>query len=195
MTVEFYGHGEAVPADDPWAYVPDVGDLVDPLAEDPEPEEVSDTDDPSWVRAAEGVLPALDFPDPAELDLRTLQVPRGLIYSGYQGASKCTAGPQPGCRNAMSWFLGAYGRLGGLNTGIYNCRTVRGGSTTSLHGEGRACDFGIRPYSAAWGTTLADALRLKSRLLFLPGVTVCSVPYQLASSDASDPAGSAAVAA
>lgn len=153
------------PEHSPWAFVPDVGDLVDPAADDPIPVEVTDRGDPSWVPAADGVLPALDFPDPPELDLRVLVAPRGLIYSGYQGAVRCTSGPTVGCRNLMSWFLGGYARLGGVNTGIFNCRVVRGGSTTSLHGEGRACDLGIRPYSAAWGTTLADALRLKSREL------------------------------
>lgn len=62
----------------------------------------------------------------------------------------------------MAWFLAAYADEGGKNLGIYNCRTVRGGSTTSLHGEGRACDFGINPHGAAYGTLLADQLRLHS---------------------------------
>lgn len=77
----------------------------------------------------------------------------------YQGAgSSCTGGPQPGCRELMAWFLGAYASRGGVNSGIYNCRSVRGGSAPSLHGEGRACDLGIRPYSASYGTALAQAL-------------------------------------
>src|SRR5699024_6910145 len=46
-----------------------------------------------------------------------------------------------------------------------NCRSVRGGSTTSLHGEGRAADFGIRPYSAPWGWALAKALVAMSKEL------------------------------
>lgn len=62
----------------------------------------------------------------------------------------------------MAWFLGAFGSQGGKNLGIYNCRTVRGGSTTSLHGEGRACDFGINPHGAPYGTLLADRLRMVS---------------------------------
>ena len=65
----------------------------------------------------------------------------------------------------MAWFLGRYADQGGLNTGIYNCRSVRGGRTTSLHGEGRAADFGIRPYSAKYGTQLAEAMRRKSKEL------------------------------
>ena len=87
------------------------------------------------------------------------------VHHGYVGAKSCTSGPQPGVRGAMAWFLGRYADQGGLNTGIYNCRSVRGGRTTSLHGEGRAADFGIRPYSAKYGTQLAEAMRRKSKEL------------------------------
>lgn len=88
------------------------------------------------------------------------------IYTGaYEGARSCTSGPQPGAWGAMDYFLAAYRSRGGVNTGIYNCRTVRGGRTTSLHGEGRAADFGIRPYGAAYGTALANALVAYSKEL------------------------------
>lgn len=80
----------------------------------------------------------------------------------YEPATRATGGPAPGAKALMAWFLGAYGRLGGTNLGIYNNRTVRGGSTTSLHAEGRACDFGVNPHEASWGTTLAERLRLTS---------------------------------
>lgn len=83
----------------------------------------------------------------------------------YVGARSCTSGPQPGAWGAMDYFLAAYRSRGGVNTGIYNCRTVRGGRTTSLHGEGRAADFGIRPYGAAYGTALANALVAYSKEL------------------------------
>ncbi|MBA0126274.1 peptidoglycan-binding protein [Haloechinothrix sp. YIM 98757] len=83
------------------------------------------------------------------------------LLCSYQGASSCTSGPTSGARALMAWFLGAYSD--GVNTGIYNCRTVAGSSTTSLHGEGRAADLGVRPHGAQWGTTLADALRRNSR--------------------------------
>lgn len=83
----------------------------------------------------------------------------------YVGAKSCTSGPQPGAWGAMDYFLSAYKSKGGVNTGIYNCRSVRGGRTTSLHGEGRAADFGIRPYSAGYGTALAKALVAYSKEL------------------------------
>ena len=83
----------------------------------------------------------------------------------YVGAKSCTSGPQPGAWGAMDYFLSAYKSKGGVNTGIYNCRSVRGGRTTSLHGEGRAADFGIRPYGAGYGTALAKALVAYSKEL------------------------------
>jgi hypothetical protein len=84
------------------------------------------------------------------------------LLRGYQAAKSCTNGPQPGNKALMSWFLGAYGGRGGKNLGIFNCRTVRGGTTTSLHGEGRADDLGINPHGAAWGWEVANALRAHS---------------------------------
>jgi hypothetical protein len=84
------------------------------------------------------------------------------LHVGYEAARTCTGGPTPGAKALMSWFLGQYGSRGGTNLGIYACRQVRGSSTTSLHGEGRACDFGVTPHSAAWGDELAEQLRLHS---------------------------------
>ena len=84
------------------------------------------------------------------------------LHRRYEPATRCTGGPTPGAKALMGWFLGAYGHLGGKNLGIYNCRSVAGSSTTSLHGEGRACDFGINPHGASWGTGLAELLRARS---------------------------------
>lgn len=84
------------------------------------------------------------------------------LHSGYEPARSCTGGASPGCRALMAWYLGEYGGRGGVNTGIYNCRPVRGGGTWSLHAEGRACDLGVRPYSAQYGTDLAEQLRSHS---------------------------------
>lgn len=83
------------------------------------------------------------------------------LYVGYEPARSCTGSAAPGARALMSWFLGAYSTQGGRNLGIYNCRTVAGSATTSLHGEGRAADLGV-PVGAGWAQTLADQLRLNS---------------------------------
>lgn len=87
------------------------------------------------------------------------------IHNGYVGARTCTSGPTTGARGGMAWFMAKYADDGGLNAGIYNCRSIRGGTTTSLHGEGRAFDAAIRPYSARYGTELADLIRRHSKEL------------------------------
>jgi Putative peptidoglycan binding domain len=83
------------------------------------------------------------------------------IHIGYEPARSCTGSATPGAKALMSWFLGAYRSRGGQNLGIYNCRTVAGSATTSLHGEGRAADLGV-PVGASWAATLADQLRVHS---------------------------------
>lgn len=83
------------------------------------------------------------------------------IYTGYEPARSCTGSASAGARALMAWFLGAYSAQGGRNLGIYNCRSVAGSSTTSLHGEGRAADLGV-PVGAGWAQVLADRLRLNS---------------------------------
>src|SRR5699024_4028115 len=65
----------------------------------------------------------------------------------------------------MDYYLSAYKSKGAVSDGIYNCRSVRGGRTTSIHGEGRAADFGVRPYGASYGTALANAIVAMSKEL------------------------------
>lgn len=87
------------------------------------------------------------------------------LYSGYTGAKTCTRGPQPGARGFMSWFLAKYVGIGGQNSGIYNCRPVRGSTrTTSLHGEGRGVDLGLK-FARKEFAVLAEQLRLHSKEL------------------------------
>lgn len=88
------------------------------------------------------------------------------IYTGkYTGARACTSGPQPGAWGVLDWYLATYSKVGGVSDGIYNCRSVRGGRTTSVHGEGRAFDAGVRPYGAAYGNELADRIVKMSKEL------------------------------
>lgn len=84
-----------------------------------------------------------------------------ILQGGYVGAKTCTGGPTVGARNLMSWWLRDYKAKGGTNLGIYNCRPVRGGVVTSLHGEGRAADLGT-PTSNSWSFAVMDKLRLHS---------------------------------
>lgn len=84
-----------------------------------------------------------------------------ILIGGYVGAKSCTGGPRPGVKGAMSWFLGAYREEGGTNLGIYNCRPVRGGKTSSIHSEGRAGDWGT-PVVNDWSWDLVELLRMHS---------------------------------
>jgi Putative peptidoglycan binding domain len=87
-----------------------------------------------------------------------------VLSGGYVGAKSCTSGPTVGAKNLMSWYLRDNAGRGGKNLGIYNCRAVRGGTTTSLHGEGRAADLGT-PTSNNWSWGVAEFLRANSREL------------------------------
>ncbi len=62
----------------------------------------------------------------------------------YAGATNCTGIAAGGARALLAWALENYADSdGAVSLGIYNCRSVRGGSTKSLHGEGRAVDLGL----------------------------------------------------
>jgi hypothetical protein len=62
-------------------------------------------------------------------------------FAPWEGATNCTGSVTPGASHLLAWCREAYPQGGSM--GIYNCRTVVGGSTTSLHGEGRALDWGM----------------------------------------------------
>lgn len=62
-----------------------------------------------------------------------------MRWAAYQGATNCTGGPAPGAVHLLAWLRETYPSA--VSMGIYNCRTVRGGTSTSLHGEGRAVDL------------------------------------------------------
>jgi hypothetical protein len=89
------------------------------------------------------------------------------VFTGsYVGAKSCTSGPTVGAKNLVSWYLRDYKPRGGTNLGIFNCRPVRGGTITSLHGEGRAADLGT-PTSNNWSWGVAELLRSHSAELGL----------------------------
>lgn len=64
-----------------------------------------------------------------------------MPWAAWEGAVRCTGGPEAGARALLAWLLEAYPQ--GWSMGIYNCREVRGGKTRSLHSEGRAIDYGM----------------------------------------------------
>jgi hypothetical protein len=83
-------------------------------------------------------------------------------FPAWDGAVRCTGGATPGAQALMRWIIENYGPKGAMNWGIYNCRSVRGGSTTSCHGEGRALDVGF-------GVGDPDGDRLLQQLRKAPG--------------------------
>ena len=59
----------------------------------------------------------------------------------YESAVDCSGGAQPGATALAEYLDAAFPDNGGY--GIYNCRTIDGTSSLSLHAEGRAIDFMI----------------------------------------------------
>lgn len=78
--------------------------------------------------------------------------------SPYERATACTGSPRPGARALLAWALETYRGRGAHSLGIYNCRTVVGGSTTSTHGEGRAVDLGLPLGPDGKGTPLGRSI-------------------------------------
>lgn len=76
-------------------------------------------------------------------------------FAPWQGADHCTGAATPGAKALMKFLVGAVPHA--ANMGIYNCRNVRGGSTTSCHGEGRADDVGM-PMVGGKGSPQGHAL-------------------------------------
>lgn len=76
--------------------------------------------------------------------------------SPYQGAIRCAAGPAGGAVALLAGLLERYPQT--WSGGIFNCRSVRGGSTTSLHGEGRAVDLMLRVGANGRGTSYGHSI-------------------------------------
>jgi hypothetical protein len=85
-------------------------------------------------------------------------------FPAWQGAARCTDSATHGAQALMRFIIERYGSKGAANWGIYNCRTVRGGSTTSLHGEGRALDVGFPLGDPDGDELLRRLLRVPGRL-------------------------------
>jgi len=91
-----------------------------------------------------------------------LPIPAGSPRpEGYASAPaySCRRGPAAGAQigtHLLALYLlhwVPYGR----NSGIYNCRTVSGSNSLSLHAEGRAFDLGLDAYNP-WEKAIGDAL-------------------------------------
>ena len=87
-----------------------------------------------------------------------------MAFPTWEPATRCTGSATPGAQALMRWIIEGYGRLGAQNWGIYNCRDVVGGATTSLHGEGRALDVGFAVGDPDGDRLLARLLKAVGRL-------------------------------
>jgi hypothetical protein len=76
-------------------------------------------------------------------------------FAPWTGATTCSGAAQPGAKAMLKWLLENVDKS--KNLGIYNCRNVRGGSTTSTHGEGRGIDLGM-PMSKGKGSNAGTAV-------------------------------------
>lgn len=89
-----------------------------------------------------------------------------MAFAPWQAPTHCTDGPTPGARALAKWCKDDFGH--GYSMGIFNCRPVRGGSTTSTHGEGRALDWGFELVDGKpnpLGTKLVHMLRVRAKEL------------------------------
>lgn len=82
---------------------------------------------------------------------------RPYPFEPYQPARNCTGGPAAGTGALLAWLQTTQAPPGS-SLGIYNCRNVRGSSTKSLHGEGRALDWGVPVGTGPTGTVLGHDL-------------------------------------
>lgn len=80
-----------------------------------------------------------------------------MAWPAYTAAGRCTGRVQPGAQGLMDWAVKDF-RQGARNFGIYNCRDIRGKSSNSVHGEGRALDIGFSGVGNPAGTRLVQAL-------------------------------------
>jgi hypothetical protein len=62
-----------------------------------------------------------------------------MNWASYDSAGPCSSGPSAGAIVLRDFMLARYSEAS--DGGIFNCRTVRGSTSPSIHGEGRAWDM------------------------------------------------------
>lgn len=103
----------------------------------------------------------------ATVDVESTAV-RPYPFPSYESAHECSGAPSSGAGALLAWMQ-ANQQPPGRSMGIYNCRSVRGSSTRSLHSEGRALDWGVPLGADGKGTDhghdLVDVLGSHAHLL------------------------------
>lgn len=94
------------------------------------------------------------------------------MFWPYQGAGdECTGRAQTGTKNLMVAINDQW--VDSTSLGIYNCRPVRGGTTPSIHSEGRAVDIGFPVLGGVanpLGTRLLNVLKENAEPLGLQAI-------------------------
>ena len=63
-----------------------------------------------------------------------------MNWAQWEAATRCVGSARPGAKALLDWFTTNYAGVA-RSGGIYNCRSVRGATTMSVHSEGRAVDI------------------------------------------------------
>ena len=80
-----------------------------------------------------------------------------IDFTIWESCPDCTSGPQPGARALLAYWLEQFEPLA-TSMGIFNCRTIRGSTSLSIHACGRAVDMGV-PVSVAGHNVAMEFLR------------------------------------
>lgn len=80
-----------------------------------------------------------------------------MVFASWQPATRCVGSARPGARALMAFLLATHPKAS--SAGIYSCRNVRGGSSTSCHAEGRALDVHFPGHANPAGAELVQQLR------------------------------------
>ena len=80
-----------------------------------------------------------------------------MNFATWESAGACTAGPSRGALALRDFMMPRYREA--RDGGIYNCRSVRGSTVPSMHGEGRAWDMMMPVVNGRGHTRGHDAVR------------------------------------
>lgn len=110
-----------------------------------------------------------------------------MAFSTWTPADHCTGGAGAGAKVFMRWATTTFPTA--RNLGIYNCRSVRGGSSFSAHAEGRACDIGWPEQNGKGGPEGHSFVELLRPVASLMGIDAIIYDRTIWSAKSPGPAG------
>ncbi len=112
--------------------------------------------------------------DCLQLDVTVAAVAGAVVY---EDATEIAGGPQPGTQALLDAVLTV--TPDGWSLGIYNPRPKRGGSSLSLHAEGRAADIGYADCDVSSGWRMTQMLVEHHEVLGVQRVLFCDVGWDV----------------